>query len=539
MISVRQLLVALFCFLLIINRASSSEISINYRCNSERTGSYKTPVGPTKRLMTKWSTSIDRYDRSTFIVLGDTLYASDKYFVYKLDNKGKILSKYKIEYTKKMVAYSNYLVVYSPGRLRIVDTIKNKIINEIGCKGDGCLLVVYNNYLVYMPFFVTYYEDTYKPFIYCYDLLNEREQWKKEINTIGKCIAINNNKVVILSIEADKQNYKTNIACFNITDGTDYWINQFEIIADDNLSIMDNKIYFTSSDYNQNTFKAISLSLDNGKKLWECQVNEKINIHPMVLLNSKIYFVDFKNIMCICANSGKLLWNQDILLNSCDPILESNKLYLYLSLPDSIMYNREYKDYYANLFCFNVDMKKYIFDKLLLGNINSEIQLSNKKMYISTVTKDKFFVYCLSNASDKVSFILDNNICRTDDGTLIMDVKPTVIKNTTYIPAKYLVDTLGGDVTWNSKENLINCTLQKKGSDKNNDYVLWTVQLWINNSKAKINTKQVQIEPKNPKITPIIINGRTMVPLRFLAESLGCKVEWKADTKEIIVTYQP
>jgi len=33
-----------------------------------------------------------------------------------------------------------------------------------------------------------------------------------------------------------------------------------------------------------------------------------------------------------------------------------------------------------------------------------------------------------------------------------------------------------------------------------------------------------------------IINGRVMVPVRFIAESLGCTVSWDADTKTISIT---
>lgn len=35
---------------------------------------------------------------------------------------------------------------------------------------------------------------------------------------------------------------------------------------------------------------------------------------------------------------------------------------------------------------------------------------------------------------------------------------------------------------------------------------------------------------------PQLLNGRTMVPFRVLAESIGCSVEWVAETREIIVT---
>ncbi len=68
---------------------------------------------------------------------------------------------------------------------------------------------------------------------------------------------------------------------------------------------------------------------------------------------------------------------------------------------------------------------------------------------------------------------------------------------------------------------------------------LSTITLQISNPTATVNGKQLQIDPNNPKVTPIIMNGRTMVPGRFLAEALGCEVKWIADTKTIILTYKP
>ncbi|MGB9730180.1 MAG: copper amine oxidase N-terminal domain-containing protein, partial [Thermoprotei archaeon] len=40
------------------------------------------------------------------------------------------------------------------------------------------------------------------------------------------------------------------------------------------------------------------------------------------------------------------------------------------------------------------------------------------------------------------------------------------------------------------------------------------------------------------KVVPEIINGRTMLPLRFVAESLGADVQWDGTTKTITITYQ-
>ncbi|HOL83542.1 MAG TPA: copper amine oxidase N-terminal domain-containing protein [Caldisericia bacterium] len=45
------------------------------------------------------------------------------------------------------------------------------------------------------------------------------------------------------------------------------------------------------------------------------------------------------------------------------------------------------------------------------------------------------------------------------------------------------------------------------------------------------------MDPTNPKVVPMIISGRTMLPVRFVAENLGCKVDWDQDTKTVTITY--
>ena len=52
------------------------------------------------------------------------------------------------------------------------------------------------------------------------------------------------------------------------------------------------------------------------------------------------------------------------------------------------------------------------------------------------------------------------------------------------------------------------------------------------NSEIKILVSDKEIKPETPAY---IENGRTMVPLRFISEALGEKVDWKADTKTVIV----
>jgi len=45
------------------------------------------------------------------------------------------------------------------------------------------------------------------------------------------------------------------------------------------------------------------------------------------------------------------------------------------------------------------------------------------------------------------------------------------------------------------------------------------------------------IDPSKPNVVPEIINGRTMLPLRFVAEALGCEVKWDDATKTITILF--
>lgn len=61
-----------------------------------------------------------------------------------------------------------------------------------------------------------------------------------------------------------------------------------------------------------------------------------------------------------------------------------------------------------------------------------------------------------------------------------------------------------------------------------------TVILYIGNSDAYVNTVKTKIDADNKKIVPIIKNGRTLVPVRFVSESLKAEVDW--DSVNSIVT---
>jgi hypothetical protein len=57
--------------------------------------------------------------------------------------------------------------------------------------------------------------------------------------------------------------------------------------------------------------------------------------------------------------------------------------------------------------------------------------------------------------------------------------------------------------------------------------------LCLNSPTAEIDGKTFLFDEKNKKIVPFIINGRTMVPIRFISEAFGAEIFWDSFTKKI------
>lgn len=95
------------------------------------------------------------------------------------------------------------------------------------------------------------------------------------------------------------------------------------------------------------------------------------------------------------------------------------------------------------------------------------------------------------------------------------------INGTTFVPARAVVEAMGGSVAWVAAENRIDITL---GSDK--------IQLWLNKKTAKVNGSVVTLTN-----APQSVGGRTMIPIRFVAEKLHADVEWNKLTNEATILF--
>lgn len=94
---------------------------------------------------------------------------------------------------------------------------------------------------------------------------------------------------------------------------------------------------------------------------------------------------------------------------------------------------------------------------------------------------------------------------------------PVVVNGITLVPMREIFEALDTTVTWNASEKSI--TAKKEDT---------VVYLRIGEAFATVNGKKITLqEPAR------IINGYTLVPLRFVSEALGAEVKWDGATKTI------
>lgn len=99
------------------------------------------------------------------------------------------------------------------------------------------------------------------------------------------------------------------------------------------------------------------------------------------------------------------------------------------------------------------------------------------------------------------------------------DVQPLIVDGTTLVQFRPLFETMGMEVKWDEASRTV--TGSKNGL---------TVVLRIDDPAAEVNGERQQLEQ-----SPRIVDGNTMVPLRFVGESTGAIVYWDGVNREITI----
>lgn len=159
-----------------------------------------------------------------------------------------------------------------------------------------------------------------------------------------------------------------------------------------------------------------------------------------------------------------------------------------------------------------------------LGLFNGK--MDDLRIYNYALNNDEIkALYNIGGYSNKIVLYIDNPMMTVDDKQQEIDpgkgTSPIVVNGWTMVPIRAIIEAMGGTVKWTASEERIDIALKSK-----------QLQLWVGKTAANLNGEQLKLD-----VPPLVSNGRTMVPLRFVSENLGCKVEWDKTTKKITLLY--
>jgi hypothetical protein len=147
-----------------------------------------------------------------------------------------------------------------------------------------------------------------------------------------------------------------------------------------------------------------------------------------------------------------------------------------------------------------------------------KLEMKEKIQNMHEVMKQQYTAEELS-ADPSLTVLPVENIYFTG-GTMKFDTPPVIKDGRTLIPIRSISTALGAEVTWNSEE--------RKAVIEYGDAV---IEFNVDEGIVYLNGQETEID-----VPAKIMNGRIVVPLRFVIENMDLEVEWEQETQTIIIS---
>lgn len=142
-----------------------------------------------------------------------------------------------------------------------------------------------------------------------------------------------------------------------------------------------------------------------------------------------------------------------------------------------------------------------------------------KKLLSLTITFALILSFCAG-----ISVSAEKPVTVTVDGqTVNFDVQPRLIGGRTMVPLRAIFEALGATVEW----------------DEESQTVTAYNEIYIVKCTIDSNTMYINNEAKTIDVAPMMIDSRTLVPARFVAEAFNCNVNWDDRTFVVAITSNP
>lgn len=118
---------------------------------------------------------------------------------------------------------------------------------------------------------------------------------------------------------------------------------------------------------------------------------------------------------------------------------------------------------------------------------------------------------------DPIVLVVDGHTVKTEE------MPPVILNGRTMVPAREFFEQLGASVSWDNDS-------QRVIIEYNGEKII----LKINSRTVYIGSNSASISSSDP--APKIINNKTMIPVRFVAEEFGFDVQWVNETRTVSIT---
>lgn len=177
-------------------------------------------------------------------------------------------------------------------------------------------------------------------------------------------------------------------------------------------------------------------------------------------------------------------------------------------------------------FVIDLSKKSFINQNItLLGDKSLIIQVDSGHNINEYDEKNNIYekrIHIFKLTSTILKIWINNPIGYVNDKKIDLEVPPIIINKRTMVPLRFIVESFGGTIYWNSSDSSIRIVFNEK-----------EILMWVNSSVSYINGEKYILDAP-----PLILNGRTLVPVRFIAEALGSFVFWNPINLGVTIIYE-
>ena len=118
------------------------------------------------------------------------------------------------------------------------------------------------------------------------------------------------------------------------------------------------------------------------------------------------------------------------------------------------------------------------------------------------------------------SFASDSIKVKLDGKTISFDVEPQIVEGRTMVPLRAIFEAMGAEIEWDEDTQTVAAVKDET-----------VVVAIIGSDVMYVNDEEIIID-----VPPMIKEGRTLVPVRFITEAFGYNVKWDNNARSVIIT---